>query len=136
MKIRNGFVSNSSSSSFVVAVKKTDACPHCKRSDPNFLDLVENVGKDTDGYEQTQLHARGADNVIKQIKQDSGEYHGFDDDIVNLQPVLEKAEKLGYEIGYIEVSYHDGVINEMMPSLHDRGALLYLWGDKSDLDKI
>ena len=43
MKTRNGFVSNSSSSSFIIALKKNNApCPHCGRKDPDFLDMVEN----------------------------------------------------------------------------------------------
>ena len=41
MKTRNGFVSNSSSSSFVIAVKRNDRCVHCGRKDPDFIDEVE-----------------------------------------------------------------------------------------------
>ena len=47
MKYRNGFVSNSSSSSFLIALKKTSTpCPHCGRKDPDFLDMVEQSGND------------------------------------------------------------------------------------------
>ena len=43
MKIRYGFVSNSSSTSFVLAIKQNkNACPCCGRSDPDLLDLIQN----------------------------------------------------------------------------------------------
>jgi hypothetical protein len=46
MKIRNGFVSNSSSSSFLIAIKSTnEACPCCGRKDLDanaFLELIRN----------------------------------------------------------------------------------------------
>ena len=42
MKIRNGFVSNSSSSSFIIKVKINDKCSHCGRSDINILDMLRN----------------------------------------------------------------------------------------------
>ena len=42
MKTRNGFISNSSSTSFIVAVKTDiNKCEHCGRSDPSFFDLIE-----------------------------------------------------------------------------------------------
>ena len=43
MKIRRSFVSNSSTSSFVIAFKDADLdkCPHCGRSDVSPVDLVQ-----------------------------------------------------------------------------------------------
>jgi hypothetical protein len=61
MKIRAGFVSNSSSTSFLVAARyDKDACPHCKRGDINILDLIEYIGGDC---EETRMRARGFDRV-------------------------------------------------------------------------
>ena len=40
MRIRKGFVSNSSSTSYIIAFKKGDPCPHCGRSDPNFVEMI------------------------------------------------------------------------------------------------
>ena len=53
MKTRTGFVSNSSSSSFILAlrVKPSSYCSHCGRSDSNFLDMVRSRSE-TDGGNQ------------------------------------------------------------------------------------
>ena len=42
MKYRNGFVSNSSSTSFIVALNDSVPCKHCGRSDLSVLDLIGN----------------------------------------------------------------------------------------------
>jgi hypothetical protein len=43
MKYRNGFVSNSSSASFIVAVNESVPCKHCGRSDMSILDLIDSA---------------------------------------------------------------------------------------------
>ena len=43
MKIRTGFVSNSSSSSYILALSKEDACEHCKYSNAKMIELVRNL---------------------------------------------------------------------------------------------
>ena len=52
MKAREGFVSNSSSTSFIVAVRKDiNACPHCGRKDPDILELIEQMSYTNDDNE-------------------------------------------------------------------------------------
>jgi N-methylhydantoinase B/oxoprolinase/acetone carboxylase alpha subunit len=44
VKIRNGFVSNSSSSSFVIALCSKDVCPTCGRGSHDLLSMAERDG--------------------------------------------------------------------------------------------
>lgn len=51
MKIRNGFVSNSSSSSFVLAFKNPKKCTHCGSTPLDFFDLLSSaLTKEGYGY--------------------------------------------------------------------------------------
>jgi 4-hydroxy-3-methylbut-2-en-1-yl diphosphate synthase IspG/GcpE len=49
MKIRNGFISNSSSSSFIILYKKQneEACPTCGRKNRDFLDMIQEADNDS-----------------------------------------------------------------------------------------
>ena len=131
MKTRTGFVSNSSSSSFIVAVKKSDKCPHCGRTDPDFIDLIETIGGSSDGYECTKLRARGAEQVFQRIEKENFEWcddaekkaweKRFGDWL--------KAEEKGYAIADIEISYHDEATSNLFQDLRERKAVLVLWSD-------
>jgi hypothetical protein len=63
MKIRNGFVSNSSSSSFLLYITPTKLCKHCGRKDPDILDIIENYGS-----HETEIMARGKSEVLKYFR--------------------------------------------------------------------
>ena len=143
MKTRFGFVSNSSSSSYVVAVFKKDKCPHCGRTDPNFLDIVEAIGARSSGESEcTQLHERGTKEIerylVEGLKMDEWR---LPEEITEWEDVLvvsKKAEKKGYEVARIEISYHDNASIEMMNLLEATGAVKVLWSDHRDinLDKV
>jgi len=139
MKTRIGFVSNSSSASFVVALKTEEKpCAHCGRSDPNFLDIVEAIGARFGGdSECTQLHERGSENLRRYVERQINEDEWRDDtekkqwkEIVEF---TEKAEKKGYTVARIEISYHDEVTNKMFRDLEERKILIPLWSDHRDI---
>ena len=67
MKVRSGFVSNSSSSSFVVAVSKTEigkSCKCCGRSDVDF----EKVLNGLHFFRETEVTAVGYRFVIEALE--------------------------------------------------------------------
>lgn len=130
MKIRSGFVSNSSSSSFIIAVKNTVECSHCKRKDKNFLDIVEAVGGD--GYEETKVSARGYSNVVEWIKNSSNYVYEDETERKRWDVVfekIEKADKSGHEIGSIEISYHDGFANEELDRQLNHESVEKIWSN-------
>jgi hypothetical protein len=139
MKTRQGFVSNSSSSSFVIALRPdSDVCPHCGRSDPNFMDIVEAIGARSDGCEQTEMHARGMEQlrnwVHRHVMEEKWE---TEENKLEWQKVLKVAEKAvakGYEVAHIEVSYHDEATRDMFHDLLARKKLYLLWNSEGDIN--
>ena len=119
MKIRNGFVSNSSSSSFVVAFKKNDVCPHCGRSDPNILKAIED--KAQYGGE-TELDGVGIDAVLEH----ADEISHYDKE--EADRIRKKAATYGndWEFAVFYVSYHDKVISQMIEDMKSAGTIEFL----------
>jgi len=121
MKIRNGFVSNSSSSSFVVAIKKDDgeACPHCGRSAPNILKMLEQ--KECYGGE-TELEGVGIDAVLVYADEIYGDDDYYKDEA---DTIREKAAKYGndWELAVFSVDYHDEVMSQMIEDGISSGSI-------------
>jgi len=83
MKIRQGFVSNSSSSSFIVAINPKDKCTHCGRSSPDIVNVLES----TQWYDDTKLEWTDPTEYIEELQQeiysnqlDLEKYVGMNDD--------------------------------------------------------
>lgn len=118
MKIRNGFVSNSSSSSFIVAVKESNKCPTCGRSDKSFLDRMPKEGE----YEETHIRAMGSETIAKQYVDNWGINMGNSEEIdkvASLMGEMVAFEKMGYVVAFIEISYHDENTNDEFNTLRD-----------------
>jgi hypothetical protein len=131
MKIRNGFVSNSSSSSFIISVHKTNECSHCKRSDSNFLDFIKKI-EDPNGCDRTKMYARGAEEVIKWVKHDTGYIYNNPEDNKEFDEVFKKiikSEKIGFDVGAFSIGYHDEIANNEFRQQQHRGAVTKIWSD-------
>jgi len=100
-KIRTGFVSNSSSSSFIIAISETNKCPHCGRSDVDILDLVRRSS-----YYDNEVTAEGKEEVIKHLS----EWYESDKYIKKIKDFDDKDK----QIAMIEISYHDDVLNNLI----------------------
>ena len=68
MKIRYGFVSNSSSSSFIIEIKQSIPCDKCGRSDMNIIDMIEKSQEYMDDSE-TRIEAKGKEGVLEYVKE-------------------------------------------------------------------
>lgn len=119
MKTRQGFVSNSSSSSFIVGIKLDKAeCPHCHRKDANFFDRIETLGERT--WDDTKLRARGIEKTVECLKE-WGSWDGVE--IRDLSQKMSELEAKGFEIGWVEISYHDDALNDEFRALRETGKV-------------
>lgn len=67
MKYRNGFVSNSSSTSFIVAMTKKSPCPCCGRGAEDILDIIEQAeGTDCD----SRVYWRDPTEYLQELRND------------------------------------------------------------------
>jgi len=111
MKTRIGFVSNSSSMSFIVAVKKRGKCPHCKQTPINLLDIVERSGGG-----ETSMDAKGKKAVLAYIEKEMECY--FDDDEPERQEMIEEVKSIGkdFEVACIHISENDEFLQGLVES--------------------
>ncbi len=114
MKLRRGFVSNSSSASFIIEIKGIEKCSHCGRSDMNIIDLIENSSHCED-----EVHCQGKAEVLHQIKHDWGMN---DPDIESLTALIEDVDDKN-EVAYVELDYCSNLEITSMPNIN------ILWSD-------
>jgi sarcosine oxidase delta subunit len=124
MKTRNGFVSNSSSSSFIIAIKQTNVpCPHCGRRDPNFLDMVE---KSSD-WDDNRIDARETEETLKYIEDnekgwvEAEEYKKIEDGLSKYKNNKE------WNIVDITLSNHDATLRGALDNLVKSGNAEIIW---------
>ena len=126
MKTRNGFVSNSSSSSFVIAIRKdVNKCEHCGRSDPNLIDLIDT----SDSY-KTEVRARGFDDVMSEM-----EYRtewNFQKEVV--EKYISELDKYSdpdkWFVAEITISYHDEMFNNLLTELEERDSVVVVYKEE------
>jgi len=125
MKKRKGFVSNSSSTSFIIAVRKGKPCEHCGRGDIDFIELIRS---EQDNYcDNTKLCNEG----IEDILQERITYCGYNDEMTkNLKAKLEEALSNGMKVAEIRVSYHDDTTKRLMEDLEAHENLVIIEEDE------
>ena len=116
MKTRYGFVSNSSSTNFIVAFKNINIpCPHCGRKDPDFLDLLEKSGSS-----KNQIYARTTKKTLALIKVDEQTFMDVKE-YRDLKKSIDKYKNNNeWDVAAISLSYYDDqlkkTLNDMVAS--------------------
>jgi len=156
MKIRNGFVSNSSSTSYTIGYKDGDPCPHCGRSDPDIVSLIA-MYHDVD--DETNIEHATTEDVLSFINNDIqeqqaelnaladkpddqkinlfGNYHttvgqqreliaSGVNGMISIRDDAMNAVSRGYKLADIDISYHDNVIRRLFDSMLTNGTIIVI----------
>ena len=131
MKRRSGFVSNSSSSSYIIAIKPGKPCEHCGRSDPDILTAIRQAG---DVDDDSRVRASGEEEVLDYIKTnymgDMDEDDETDIDGCHWQDVMahvQEAAAQGYTPALVYIANCQEGLEAMMRELSKSGNLLIIY---------
>jgi len=129
MKIRNGFVSNSSSSSFIIGFdnSKNIPCPHCGRKDPDLIDRIR-ASEYANSGEATEIRSEDVNECFMDI-------HWYIKPDKNGNPIIEKPEdqklydemmeyqKTTGKVYSVCVSYSDIFISDLIKECEKTGTV-------------
>jgi hypothetical protein len=122
MKIHTNFISNSSSTSFLIIYKKPkiEKCSCCKRKFEDFLDLVEKRHIDNEdnevlakGYKDVEIYA--FDNYF---------YDGNEEEFHKLNELIKNNKN--QNLAFVEISNHETELREKLFS----NEVEVLWNDE------
>ena len=126
MKTRNGFVSNSSSSSFILALKSTEVCPHCGRSDETLLEAVERCGERND---DNCVNGVGAEHILYEINR--SERNGYHVSDSFKKKIKSYKNKRAWTVVDVSVSYHCQELNDKIKRMVKDGNAIMI-GDENE----
>lgn len=109
MKTRNGFVSNSSSTSYIIAIQKVlSDCPHCKRHDIDLINYLQNSNESDNA-----VHETNAKELVSNIARDDWRENE------EKNKVIKKIQSYDdtWNIIHIDISYHDETAQHTLDNL-------------------
>ena len=107
MKVRNGFVSNSSSSSFIIAVNKPIVCPTCGGKTDDIRSKIK-----ASDYNYNEIIHDGVHEVLEDLIRNKEWVENFD----ALVEKITNLSFLGKEILEVQISNHDDELNNFIRS--------------------
>jgi len=129
MKTRTGFVSNSSSTSFIIGLgHPAEPCPHCGRGGDDLVRILE-----SHNHYETELEWSDPSERLEELDREIREYtdKGWEDDTEYLEDekklIVEARKKFPQVIG-VSVSYHDEFLSHMLEEMGKAGDITILRG--------
>jgi len=114
MKTRNGFVSNSSSSSFIIAIKNNNiACPCCGRKDPDLVDLIR-------GNEDSQVYSNNTDRTLQILEEyvdDWSDMKAF----LAVRDSIKALDKNEWNVVKVSISNNEDILRTLLDNLVSSG---------------
>jgi len=129
MKSRNGFVSNSSSSSFILAIKDSEVCPQCGRSlDETLLEAVERLHCSSDDNE---IICIGAEHLLYEINRDERDGSRYVNSDFKKEIEAYK-DKKGWTVVRISISNHCEELREKIAKMEKNGEAIRFHDPEDD----
>jgi hypothetical protein len=104
MKTKQCFISNSSSSSFIIAITKSKPCKVCGRTDLDVLNII----KEQCTYDgETEIDAEGKENIIKYLTENWFEP----------KETIEKLKRYkdtNKQLALVSISQHNELLNNLI----------------------
>lgn len=132
MKIRHGFVSNSSSSSFIVAYKGLARCSHCGETPRSRAEKFFDAFTPNKRNSDTEINCIGAIEICSRLgyrpntDKEIHLYGGFPDPRNKALETALRLENEGYKIIYFDLGYHETDLNDEFRELTSSGEIKHL----------
>jgi len=127
MKVRHGFVSNSSSSSFIIGINReeTAKCECCGRGGEDILEMLEGFNDDLGETEVEWVYPGDRIATLEFELERYGECEYVSEEIALIKANQEKFTRmLGISIGY-----GDSLSQHIFDQLVEAGDITVIWGD-------